>query len=433
MDPSTATPLDPVTMMRLLDVTRQLAAPCELKTLLTLVIDVGREVLGTERGTVFLYDAELRQLYATVATGEDEIRFGIDHGIAGECARKRQTINVHDCYADPRFNRDIDRQTGYRTRSLIAVPLIDLDDQLVGVMQLLNPAKPHFDETDEPVAGALASQAAVAIQRARLIEDRMAKMKLEADLDLAREIQMKVLPTQLPECPGYDLGHFSEPADQTGGDIYDVVDLDQLADRDMDDGSSAASPLLIFLADATGHGIGPALSVTQCRAMLRMALRYSKDLDDLFRHLNIQLTEDLASNRFITAFLGVLDPARHTVEYHAPGQGPLLHFKARDEQCIWLNASSVPLGIMEDPPMDRPSPIELAPDDLLVLLTDGFYEYQNEAKVQFGRQGVEDVILRVYHESAKAIIDRLVNETRQFAGNAPQLDDLTAVVIKRIE
>ena len=413
--------LDAKTLIRILDVTRTLAVPCDLKELLGLIIDVGRDVLQADRGTVFLYDREAGELFATVATGEKEIRFSIDAGIAGQCARDRQVINVPDCYTDPRFNQDIDHQTGYRTRCLIAVPLIGLDDQLVGVIQLLNPDKSNFDEMDERIAEALAAQAAVAVQRAQLIEDRIEKLKLQADLDLARQIQMNVLPKTLPKCRDYELAHFSQPADQTGGDIYDVVNL-----------NGPSAPLLLFLADATGHGIGPALSVTQARAMLRIALRYSEDLDDLLRHINAQLTTDLASDRFITAFLGILDPVQHHVEYHAPGQGPLLHFEAANQCCHWLNASTVPLGIMDDPPVDPTPPIHLAPGDLLVLLTDGFYEYQAENQQQFGREGVGRVVEQCYHQPATCIVQQLVTAARQFAGAAPQLDDLTALIVKRL-
>ncbi|MAE65864.1 MAG: protein phosphatase [Phycisphaeraceae bacterium] len=420
--------LDPETLFGILDVSRLLAVPIELRELLGRVIDAGRRILGVDRGTVFLYDDGTKELYATVATGsvEREMRFSVDRGIAGQCARERQVINVPDCYADPRFNREIDRRTGYRTRCLMAVPLIGLEDELVGVMQLLNPDKPRFDETDERIGAALGAQAAVAIQRARLIEDRMARLKLEADLDLARSIQMNVLPKTLPASPGYDLADFSEPADQTGGDIYDVVPLDAAG------ADGGAQRLMLFLADATGHGIGPALSVTQARAMLRMALRYSHDLDELLRHINAQLTDDLESSRFVTAFVGVLDAQRHRVTFHAPGQGPLLHFQAANRECRWFDATTIPLGIMDDPPeVEAVEPIEMAPGDMLVLLTDGFYEYQSVDSEEFGRDRVGEVVTAHCAESASKIVQRLVEEVRRFAGSAPQRDDLTALLVKR--
>ena len=413
---------DAAMLLRVLDVARKLAAQHELKELLELVIEVGREVLTADRGSVFLYDAERRELYSTVATGEKEIRFSVDFGIAGECARTQTIINVPDCYADPRFNREIDKKTGYRTRCSLTVPLIGLEDELVGVTQLLNPAKPAFDESDERIAEALASQAAVAIQRARLLEEQIVKMELERDLDLARQIQLNVLPKEIPQCTGYDLATFSRPADETGGDIYDLVTLS---------GEPGSAPLMIMLADATGHGIGAALSVTQSRAMLRIGLRFSNRIDELLTNINSQLNEDLAANRFITAFLGILDPLRHRLEYHAPGQGPLLHYRAADRECTWHSASTVPLGILDDPPFEEPPPIELAPGDLFVLLTDGFYEYQDATGDQFGNDRVGAVITEYAKRSAQQIMDALLEATMRFAAGAPQVDDLTAVIVKR--
>ena len=215
--------LETAAVLRLLELSRHLAAPDNLQTLLQRVIDTAREVLHADRATVFLYDDKTRELFTYVAHGVKGLRFSIDKGIAGECARTRAIVNVPDCYADPRFNPQFDRDTGYRTRCLIAVPLMGLEDELVGVLQLLNSNKECFDVGDERMSEALAGQAAVAIQRARLMEDRLEKLKLQRDLALARQIQMNVLPRELPKVEGYDLAGFSQPAEETGGDIYDIL------------------------------------------------------------------------------------------------------------------------------------------------------------------------------------------------------------------
>jgi phosphoserine phosphatase len=221
---------------------------------------------------------------------------------------------------------------------------------------------------------------------------------------------------------------FSRPADETGGDIYDLVMLEPPPGAD-----GRRRSMMILLADATGHGIGPALSVTQSRAMLRIGLRFSQNLDELLANINSQLTEDLASNRFITAFLGVLDTQKHRVAYHAPGQGPLLHFQSARRHCQWYNASALPLGIFDDAEMEPPPPIELAPGDMLVLLTDGFYEYQNGTGDQFGNDGVWNVVSDNAHRGSQDIIDALLESISNFADGAPQNDDLTAIVVKRTD
>ncbi len=418
MSDSVPSQLDPRDLLQLLDVARKLAQPFELNDLLTEIIDAGRHVLRADRGTVFLYDAPNRELTSAVATGVDEIRFSIDLGIAGECARERKIVNVPDCYVDERFNQDIDKATGYRTNCLITVPLVGLDNELVGVVQLLNAEKGRFDEDDERMATLLASQAAAAIQRVRLNNERLVKLKLEGDLDIARNIQMGVLPDTLPDLSGYEMASFARPADQTGGDIYDVVEF----------GEQRA---LMLLADATGHGIGPALSVTSVRAMLRVGLRISQQLDDLFTHINDQLCDDLPANRFVTALLGVLDAKAHRVEYQAAGQGPLLHYHRSTGECEWRGANTVPWGIMDGVPLDPPEVLTLEPGDFWVLLTDGFYEAADPQGEQLGKERIGQIVHELRDASAQTVVDAMVKEVDTFAAGEPQADDLTALVVKR--
>lgn len=425
-------------LRRILEVARQLAAPFDLRDLLAQVIDAGRDVLSADRGSVFLYDPATRELYTVVAHGVQSIRFSIDKGIAGECARGRTIINVPDCYADPRFNPGIDKATGYRTRCMITIPLIGIDDELVGVLQLLNSKQDRFDEYDEELAVLIASQAATAIQRVKLIDDRVERLKLERELDLARKIQMGVLPSTLPPCAGYDLACYSDPADETGGDIYDVIDIDY-SDRSANRNNVASENgfcmpdrgLFLLLADATGHGIGPALSVTQVRAMLRLGLRLAAGLPELFKHINSQLAADLSSDRFVTAFMGVLDPKTHEVHYISGGQGPILHYHAATGMCDFLEASTVPMGIMDDPPIDIPPPMKLAPGDILALLTDGFFEYQNAEGKMLGKGRIGDALHQYRHESANEILKALLRHMEAFAADAPQLDDVTGLIVKR--
>jgi len=447
-------------LLRVLELTRHLSARAELGEVLEQVIEAGRAALHADRGAVFLYAPASRELRTKVATGEREIRISIDEGIAGACAREREVVNVPDCYADDRFNRQVDRRTGYRTRCVLALPLIGLEGQLVGVLQLLNSAKPRFDEADERIGQVLAAQAAVAIQRAVLIEDREAKLKLERDLDIARRIQQNVLPARMPDVPGYDLAAFNDPADQTGGDIFDV----QLGPRPQDLPASLLSPdhagepgtrreppgdddsaarsgtpdeadgrsLYLVLADATGHGIGPALSVTQFLAMIRLGLRVSPRPDQIIAQANEQLCEDLPESRFITAFLGVLLPERHRVLYVAAGQGPLLHFHAATERFDWINATGLPLGIMPGAMKDPPASLELAPGDWFILLTDGFYEYADPQGELFGAERVAQIVREHRRSDAETMIDALVQAVRAFGDGEPQHDDLTAIALRRL-
>jgi len=402
----------------ILELTRQLARPLDLQTMLELVVEEGRAVLQAERGTVFLYDPGPDELYTTVATGTGTFRIPAGRGIVGECARTRRLVNVPDCYADPRFNSDVDKKTGYRTRCLLTVPLIGYDDSLVGVFQVLNKRDGVFTGGDELVGGALAAQCAVALQRARMLEDVAAKQKMEQELAVAREIQMDVLPKQLPSVPDYDFAGWCRPADETGGDIFDIIRI-------------ANDRIMLLLGDATGHGIGPALSVTQVRSMLRMCIRNGVSLDDAFRHINDQLAEDLATNRFVTAFLGSLDPRKHRITYHAGGQAPILHYHAAGGEFQSLGASAMPMGVLSGIPAPSPRSHDMAPGDILAVMTDGIFEYENPAGEQFEESRVTEIIRTHAGEPMTTVAKRIVQAVDDFADGAPQMDDMTILLIGR--
>ena len=410
---------DTQALRQILEVTRKLAAPFDLDTMLTEVVNASREVLHADRGTVFLYDPASDELVVRVGTDLDSIRIPADKGIVGESAQTRQVINVPDCYADPRFNRDIDRQTGYRSRCMLTIPLIGYEDSLVGVLQILNKHEGVFDARDEYVAQALAAQAAVVLHRARVTEQIIESERIGREISVARDVQMATLPKDMPEIPGYEFGGAFAPTDQTGGDLYDFVPLGN-------------NRLFMLMCDATGHGIGPALSATQVRAMLRVALRLQSSLDDAFIHINDQLCEDLPDDRFVTGFFGLLDAATHTVRFHSGGQGPIMHYQADMGEFDWHPATTFPLGYMPHSKLDAPHTAALDPGDVLGLISDGIYEYENEAGEQFGRRGVMRVLDEHPHAGAQELVDLIMDAARRHGGAAPQADDITIVLARRL-
>jgi len=412
--------LEAQALNQILEVTRKLAAPFDLDTMLREVVDAARNILDADRGTVFLYDAENEELVVKVATELGAIRIPADKGIVGESAQKRVLINVPDCYADERFNRAIDKKTGYRTRCMLTLPLIGYEDSLIGVLQILNKNSGTFDDQDEYVAAALAAQAAVVLHRVKMTEALIASEKLDREITVARDVQMGTLPKKMPALIGYDIAGTFTPTDQTGGDLYDFIPVSD-------------DQLFVLMGDATGHGIGPALSATQVRAMLRVALRLGADLSDAFRHINDQLVEDLPDDRFVTAFFGLLDAACHQVHFHSGGQGPILHFHATDGRYDWYEPSTFPLGYMDQTDLCDARVIDMAPGDILGLISDGIYEYENPAGVQFGQAG----LVRIFDELSSGAMDKLVQQIMQatydHGGPVPQADDITIVLIRRLE
>ena len=404
-------------MEAILAVTAKLAAPFGLMNMLSEVVNAAKQVLKAERGSVWLYDAAADQLVLEIATGIAPVRVPASTGLAGACARTRRIINVPDCYADARFNPDVDRQSNYRTRCMLTLPLVDHNDVLVGVMQVLNKVNGVFDESDEALATVLAAQCAVALQRVRMTAAVIEGEKMRQELEMARVVQMSTLPAVMPSVPRYDLFGTSRPASQTGGDTFDLTVIDQ--------------GMLTVLGDATGHGIAPALSVTQMHAMLRMAFQLGADLETAYMQVNNQLAATLADDRFITAFIGLLDIATHRMRFHSGGQAPILHFQSASGGCARHNPTSFPLAAMRLASLRPAVDLLLEPGDILVLLSDGIYEYANAAKEEFGERRVEE-LLRVHHGQSMAELSAVIfDAVHAFAQGAPQEDDMTVVLVKR--
>lgn len=405
-------------LQKVLEISRALVAAADLDALLRLIHDCSIELLDAERATVFLYEPETHELVSRVATGEKELRVPADRGFVGAAAQGMATLNVADAYADPRFNPDVDRRTGFRTRNLLTVPLPDYERSLVGVLQVLNKRGGSFGEYDVMLAEALAAQAGVALQRHRLIQHFLVKQQMERAMKIAQEIQQGLLPRENPAVAGFDIAGFYSPADQTGGDIYDFMPLGE-------------GQLMVTVADATGHGIGPALVIAETRAMLRAVCRQGLGVGEVLSTVNDLLQADLDGARFVTCFLGVLDAAAASLRYASAGHGPMLFYRRAADTFEEVSATGLPLAIMEGADYEQTLDWQFESGDFAVITTDGFFEAADETKDQFGMERMKDLLRCCRDEPAETMIRRLHEAVLSFTAGEPQADDLTAVVIKK--
>ena len=180
------------------------------------VVEAAKHVLHAERGSVWLYDAATDEMVLRIATGIAPVRVPAGVGFLGACARERRILNVPDCYADERFNPEVDRASGYRTRCMLTLPLVDHKGASSAPCRCLNKIDGVFDEKDESLAMVLAAQCAVAIQRTRMTEAVIEGEKLRQELETARLVQMSTLPAAMPAVAGYDFHGMSRPAEPHG-------------------------------------------------------------------------------------------------------------------------------------------------------------------------------------------------------------------------
>ncbi len=254
-------------------------------------------------------------------------------------------------------------------------------------------------------------------------------MKLEEDLEVARLIQTSTLPKALPQLAGWEFAASCQPADMTGGDIYDAFGLDEEL-RLVEEGAPCERAVFV-LADATGHGVGPAISVAQLRGMLRGAVRTGAHLSQAAAHVNDQLAADLPKNRFVTVWVGVLQWGGR-LRWVSAGQGPLLFYRAATGEIDTFKGTAPPAGLFPGIEIPLSEPLHLEPGDVFAALTDGFFEASSPDGEELGVEGIGDVIRRAAEDSAEAIRQALVDAVEELTRGRVQDDDRTAVILKRV-
>ena len=255
--------------------------------------------------------------------------------------------------------------------------------------------------------------------RAALREARLQNEldRINHDIDIARSIQLDLLPTSSPRLDHFEIAGWNRPANQTGGDYFDwqVLPDGQLA---------------ISVGDATGHGIGPALVSTLCRAYAR-ATFLTDGHDRVLGRLNSLLANDLADDRFVTFAVAFLNPDNGEVKVLSAGHGPILCYRRATNNLENFDAQGIPLGMIAGMPYEDSSVRCLNAGDMLVLVTDGFYEWQNPENEEFGLERLKDTIRQARDCPAEEVITRLYAAVKDFSKGTEQNDDLTAVVLKR--
>src|SRR5271169_1824149 len=218
------------------------------------------------------------------------------------------------------------------------------------------------------VAREIRNQVEAALREA---ETRREVEHLQHDLDVARSIQQSLLPKSMPQIPGFDIAAWNKPADQTGGDYYDWQALP--------DGR-----ILVALADVTGHGIGPALLASVCRAYSRTTFGKQSDFLKSMEQINTAIAADVGEGRFVTFVAAIMGPASSQVELLSAGHAPLFIYWLKHDRFDKMEAQGLPLGISPEFLSEPPQILPFASGDLLVLTTDGFFEWANAAEELFG-------------------------------------------------
>lgn len=418
MDLTETSSLSAEQLRLVLDVSRLLAVTADLDTLLTRIAKSATSLMAAERASIFLHDGKSNELWTRVALGAKEIRVPDTSGIVGHVFQTNQLLNVPRPYDDPRFNRDIDRRSGFITRNLLTVPARDMTRKPIGVLQVVNRIGGEFTENDEAMIEILADQVGVAIQRHYLNEEAKRSAGLRHEMELAQKVQAAMIPQSPPEVAGLSAVGWTLPASMTGGDSYDMWA--------MPDGRMG-----IFLGDASGHGIAPAIVVSQARTLVRSLAELSCDPTWLLEKINDRLCADLEPGRFVTVFLGCMS-GNGELHWSSAGHGPVFLRRGAKAAFELLEPNAPPIGVVPDLAAEPTEAIKLDRGGMLVVLSDGLFEARNPASDLFEVERILALLNQHPDHAPQQLLKLLQRAMHEWQGRVEPIDDQTAVIIQRL-
>ncbi len=269
-----------------------------------------------------------------------------------------------------------------------------------------------------PAVNALAAQVASALRQAQVYEEAILLNRTAQELEFASEIQASFLPDKIPIMPGWELAVTILPAREMAGDFFDFIPLEN-------------GNLGILIADVTDKGVGPALYMALSRTLIRTyAIEYEFDPDTVFFAANGRILKDARARLFVTAFFGVLDQQTGILTYSNAGHNPPYLLRANSGEVEPLHATGMPIGIEEDAFWDQEQ-IQLEPGDMLLLYTDGIPDAVNKDGAFFDETQMVEAAMANFDAPAHEIQAAIIDLVFQFAGEVPQIDDITLMVLKR--
>src|SRR2546425_2101973 len=412
----------------LLDITKTISRSLDLDEVLNLVMDTLDSLIPYDAAGIYLVkcsqplfetDGELDEtcVFQTQAVRGyeiddlQELHLKMGEGLIGHVAVTGKPYVSQDVRRDPRY---INARP--RTNSEMVAPIIS-NSEVIGVFDLESDELNAYSNDDLEVLMLLASQVAIIIEKVMLHEQLIEKQRLETQLEVARQVQLELLPPRDPQLEGFDISAYNFPTEEVSGDYYDWVRIydDQIG---------------IVIADVSGKGVPAALLMAFLRASLRAATHIGYAPHISMSKVNYLLWESIERNQFVTGFYGILDAPNRTLSYSNAGHVPALLMNA-DGTARYEERGGVPLGMFRDSRYyEYFATIE--PGQVFVLYTDGVTDAMNQAGEDYGSQRLVEAVRQGRELSARDLIHFIQQDVIKWTDGRGAHDDITFFVVKAL-
>jgi phosphoserine phosphatase RsbU/P len=405
----------------LLDITKKISRSLDLDEVLTLVMDTLGSLLPYDAAGIYLVEKKdddtpyvfkskaIRGYDVPFALAEPRLRMG--EGFIGLVAQTGKPIISHDVSQDAQYFHARDK-----TRSELVAPIIS-NDKVIGVFDLESDELDSYTQDDLQILLLLASQVAIIIEKAHLHEELVEKNRLQTQLQIARQVQLELLPGNDPKLKHFDISAYIFPTEEVSGDYYDWV-------RIFDD------QIGIVVADAVGKGIPAALLMAFLRASLRTGVQIGYAPHIALSKVSNLLWDSTEEHQFITAIYGILDATNKTFVFSNAGHNPPLLVKP-DGEMRFVEYGDLPLGMFRDKRYHQHF-LRLDSRQVLVLYTDGITEAANESGEEYGRERLARRVVDGIDLPANKLIDYIRKGVADFTDRKFLDDDGTLFIVKAL-
>jgi len=400
------------------DLGRAISASLDSQEIMQTIIRRSLRAVNAEQGVITLVDERASQpmktLVRTMVSSSDHEQFQVNQALLGWMHLNKKPLLLNNPSSDERF-RGVRWDESVHT--LLCVPLV-VKSELKGVLTIFNKrGAAGFSDEDQRLLAIIAVQSSQVIETARLYEEEKAFVKMQEEVRLASKIQTELLPKTTPTIEGYEIAGTSIPAQVVGGDYFDFIPIDD-------------QRTAICLGDVTGKGLPASLLMANLQATLRGQSFLSSSPKDCLLRSNKLLYHSTSPEKFATLFYASLDSRNHLLSYSNAGHDFPFHFSG-SETPNRLKSGGLMLGAFEDFAFEEDT-VSMKPGDLVVISSDGISEAMNSNLEQFGEGRLQTVIRENRSASPQALIDTIVAAVRTHAGDQPQSDDMTLIVLKRV-
>jgi serine phosphatase RsbU (regulator of sigma subunit) len=409
-------------LQKIVKASARITTSLELEEVLQEVMRSVIELSGAERAYLMLNEVEgeklsIRATHQWEGSSVDDLDIEFSRSVVKDTFEKNEPVLTMNALDDTRFQS---RKSiiGLSLRSVLCVPL-SLDNRVIGVLYADNRMRSGvFSKETVQLLTAFGTQAAIAIEKARLHGEELRRIMLEKDLSVAREIQFSLLPKNAPAIAGWDFAASYQPARVVGGDFYDFFNV----------GGQQG----VVIADVADKGVGAALFMSLSRTMIRTAALTGVSPSTALTDANHLIVQDSSrSNLFLSVFYCLIDPQTGHMIYTTAGHNPPYLYRAATGSFTPLPGRGIVLGVFEDIAL-HDLEVTLDPGDFVVFYTDGLTEAMDEHGGEFGEERLQQAVIPLVNSSAADILNGILEAIRTHTSGAVQSDDLTIMIAKRL-